>query len=499
MKKIYCTLLSVALLAGALTSCSDDFLDGVQDDRISDIQLEGNDEVARSFLMGAYQILFAPGWGTLQMSHDDFGLRALMLATDLMADDIATFNGGWFFEFDYANMFRLLNFRRPNSTWRQFYAIIRATNQTLEILRGVENPTDEQNRLMGEALALRGYSYFLLINMFQQPYSVNKNAPGIPIMNYNDVRPGRNTVAEVYEVILSDLFEAFDLLEGKGMISPVHLSEYAVAGMLARVLSFVNDHPNQWAEVARFAGIATQGSPLMTTQAQFSAGFNDIGLAETLWGSAITVETNTFFASFFSSTDPFRPGYAGLGYPFLIASYLYNRINPQDLRYAWFTDGTAEWIGRPYADGTPRMLPRYASIKFIENRALPQFSSDYIYMRSSEFFYVKAEALFLNGDEAGARAALETVMRTRLAGYSAAGFSGQALLDEIRIQKRIDTWGGGRRLFDMKWRGEALDRTGSTNHSLTHPRQLPPNPYQWVYQIPLVEMNSNPYITENNP
>jgi hypothetical protein len=497
--KFYISLLLSAVLAGGFVSCSDDFLNGVQTNVITGSQIQEGDVVrsAQAFLDGAYTSLFNPD---LRASHDDFGLRAIHMATDLMADDMIMNRSDWFI-WDYQNDNRFVTFRRTNSTWRQLYSIIFATNNALRPLIQVENPSDAVNRAIGEARGLRAWSYFTLINLYQQPYSVSKTALGVPIYNIDILKPGRNTVGEVYELILSDLFEAYELLKGKGMSSSVNLNEFSVAGMLARVLSFVNDHPNQWTEVAKFAGIASQGSPLMATQAEFSSGFNSLSLNEVLWGSAIDAETNTFYASFFSHMDPFGIGYAGdLGTYKFVSSVLYDNMDPTDLRLAWFSDGTSDTFGRAqYADaGFQGILPLYTSIKYTEF-ARRNFTADYIFMRSSEFFYVQAEALFLAGNEAGARTTLETVMKTRIEGYSAASFTGNALLNEIRFQKRIETWGEGVRLFDMKWRGEALDRTLSSNHMGGADLEFGPNPVDFVFQIPQAEMDANDEITENNP
>ena len=486
MKKIYTTILSIAILIGGFTSCSSDFLDPESTNVISNEEIVEGDPIktANSFLNGAYKQLFDNYW---RVAHDDFSLKAIHLATDMMCEDMTVYNGGYFFSYDYQNDNRALNYRRPTSTWRQLYYIIYSANNTLRILQDIEQ-TDEAIKCKAEALGLRGYAYFVLINMYQQPYSVNKEAPGVPIYDIDDNRAGRNTVAEVYDIILSDLLESYDILEGKGMSSPTALSEYSVAGMLARVLCFINDYPSQWTEVARYAEIASKGSPLMTTATQFSSGFDSYTLNETLWASEIDAETNTYYGSFFSQIDPYNAGYAGLlGYPMCIASWLYDKINPQDMRYTWFSDGSETYN-----------LPKYASIKYTE-KGRNDFTADYIYMRSSEFYYVRAEALYLSGDTPGARNALETVMSTRLAGYSAADKSGAALLEEIRIQKRIECWAEGVRLFDMKWRGEAMDRAGSTNHELAYISKLGPNPKEWIYMIPEVEMDANDEITENNP
>ena len=49
-------------------------------------------------------------------SHDDFGLKAFQIATDMMCEDVAYQNWNWF-QFDYQIDNRMENYRRTRSTW----------------------------------------------------------------------------------------------------------------------------------------------------------------------------------------------------------------------------------------------------------------------------------------------------------------------------------------------------------------------------------------------
>ena len=482
--------LFLSFLMIGVSSCGDDFLEGNSSNIVTGTEMEEGEalENAKSYLSGCYTLLFNQDIIGLQEYHDDFSLRAIMLATDVMAEDIAMPNG-FMFDFDYENGNRGVGYRRTRTMWKQMYKIIFQANETLKILESMEDPTDEAVRMTGEAKALRGYLYFILINLYQQPYQIDKDAPGIPIYTTTEAKRGRNPVSEVYDLILSDLTSAYEILKGRGISTPVEMNEYTVAGMLARVLCFVNDYPNQWQEVAKYADSATRGKPLLDN-AGMLAGFNSISTNEVIWGSAINDETNTYYASFMSIIDPMSIGYAPMGYFLCIASELHNKIDPNDIRFQWFVD-----VPSPSANGVP--MPRGTALKFKD--VSKSLSSDYIYMRTAEMYYLKAEALYLANDQPGARAALEDVMTTRLSGYSAIDLSGDALLKEIRIQKRIEMWGDGFRLFDMKWRVEDMDRRGSTNHVQTYPLFIEANGVDWVFPIPQVEMDANIEITENNP
>ncbi len=72
------------------------------------------------------------------------------------------------------------------------------------------------------------------------------------------------------------------------------------------------------------------------------------------------------------------------------------------------------------------------------------------WMRASEMALTEAEAYYMmGGKEAEARAALTEVQSKRIPNYNCTA-SGQALLDEIRISRRMELWGEGFGFTDMK-------------------------------------------------
>ena len=112
-------------------------------------------------------------------------------------------------------------------------------------------------------------------------------------------------------------------------------------------------------------------------------------------------------------------------------------------------------------------------------------------------YFVAAEALYRAGNPAEAKTMLETVMATRVEGYTCEK-TGEALLQEIELQKRIEMWGEGRRLLDMKRRGEDLDRTKAVNHNATAPTKVAAGDKLFIYQIPQKELNANNENGEQN-
>lgn len=76
--------------------------------------------------------------------------------------------------------------------------------------------------------------------------------------------------------------------------------------------------------------------------------------------------------------------------------------------------------------------------------------------------------------------------------------SGDALVKEIRTQKRVELWGEGLAFFDMKRTNTPLERnyTGS-NHPTWGKINYPAGSPKFTFQFPQKEMNTNSNLTQN--
>ena len=105
----------MGLLALALGSCSSDYLD-TEYTRHLDAQAAG--EAA-----GRNPDVFLNGIWSWQVeyttNHDTFGLMSVLLAKDMMSEDIAVSAFHWFcYDYDFDN--REYNYRRTNQDWELF-------------------------------------------------------------------------------------------------------------------------------------------------------------------------------------------------------------------------------------------------------------------------------------------------------------------------------------------------------------------------------------------
>lgn len=127
------------------------------------------------------------------------------------------------------------------------------------------------------------------------------------------------------------------------------------------------------------------------------------------------------------------------------------------------------------------------------------------WMRAAEMALTEAEAAAMQpGGESRAKKALEAVQKVRVPGYTCTT-SGQALIDEIRIARRIELWGEGFSWFDLKrWNlpmerkawvaGDPTSGNWSTQmfgENQKMAKKLPTDNAGWVMSIPNSELRYN--------
>ena len=111
-------------------------------------------------------------------------------------------------------------------------------------------------------------------------------------------------------------------------------------------------------------------------------------------------------------------------------------------------------------------------------------------------YLLHAEAAAKTSDESGARATLKLLLEQRIPDTSYIdGLSGQALIDEIYLQTRIELWGEGKSYLAMK-RNKANIVRGS-NHLSNVGVSIPFDDNRLTFLIPQLEIQNNPFIDIN--
>jgi len=477
MKKII--ILSLSLLI--FTSCESEFLDTTPESTINDEQLASSAEANEAIINGIYSALRS--YGLSINNHEDYGHKSILAATDLMSNDMLMTKSSWYSNF-YNYQARQQTNSRSRLAWSTYYPQIKTTNV---VLAGIpEGATDDKLKaIRGQALALRGYFYFMLARMYGPTYIGNESKLCVPL--YTEVAfegKARATVAEVYTQIEADLNESVELLKEYKRKNNNAVDQSVAQAFLADVYLEMG----KYSQAAVLANAARQKYPLLTEN-EWMQGFYDVTNKDTMWGASITSAQSSFVASFFSHFDNTNEsGYAGgLGIYKNIDKNLYNLISNTDFRRNAFVS--------PTGNSTYPSLPAYANLKFID----PTIDAgDYIYLRAASMYYIEAEAYARSGNEALARKTLYDITVTRDPTYVLSTNTGNALINEIILQKRIELWGEGYAWFDMKRLGVALTRdyVGS-NHPAFGKFNIPVGDNKFIFQIPQAEIDANPLIVQN--
>jgi hypothetical protein len=484
-----------ALLLGV--SCSEDFFDVPATKNLtaeaSEKAAEDPSKVA-SFIDGAYNTLvqydLAESGG-----HDGFGYMAILHAADMMSGDIvmATMISRWFRD-DYPLLSHESTYRRTSIIWTYFYTTIAAANNVLSIT-SADSDSKDILALRGQALALRAFSYFYLVQLYQHVYPVVNNEvddlPGVPLYYAGNEGKksitGRAGVKTILAQIEEDLTIAVDNLKGWSRSTKNQIDYNVANGLLARYYLLAQ----KWDKAIAAAQEARNGYSIMSATDIYD-GFLNINNAEWLWGFDITAETTTLYGSFFSHISNPTGGYAGLGYlTRLVDANLYASIPATDARKKWFQDATGS-IVVPHDNASTTWNIPLAPLKFGTDGA---FTQDYLYMRASELVLIEAEALAHTSGTQAAALLKNELLSKRDPSWNQSSVT----VEEVWQQRRIELWGEGFATFDLKRLDKGTDRTyAGTNHYSTAQIKVAARDKRWIFQLPLSEILENPEIAETD-
>ena len=470
-------------------------------------------EAAYDSLVIIYEQMYSSGWTVTGNTHQSFGITSYALCADFMGEDhvMAQMGSGWFWYdaiFDVKKRYTSTAWRSYD-LWTAYYKWITICNN---IIAAKDNMTGEEKYVkntVGQAYAIRAYSYFMLSQFFARTLIGHENDPCVPIYTeprtFGDKGNPRSTNAEVYALIDEDIDKASELLKGLERRAYWHYEKlfinYAVAQAIKARICMVE---NKWADAKEAAHNAINNSNCEVLPVSSFIGMNRVNSDQknVMWGALIHENEVGMLASLFDHMD-FENGTYGSKAPKCINKELYEKMNSTDTRRAW-------WVSGIIGNGLLQEKFKY----YDKSRWL----GDYVFMRIEEMYLTAAEAECRLGEEDAAKEDLLAVMSKRDASYSnsktgtALGKTSEvvnetgSLLEEILIQRRIELWGEYGRMFDLKrlkqgfvrttamgWPSEALASNVSTQD---------PESYYNVLTIPQSEFDTNESLnaeTDQNP
>ncbi|WP_308777756.1 RagB/SusD family nutrient uptake outer membrane protein [uncultured Bacteroides sp.] len=459
-----------------LCSGCDDMLDTKSKTLLSQSQIQ-TESGCESMLLGVYDLMQEP----------EFYGRDILTVPEVLADNSRLS--------PVASRYKGQEDNRIGShldIWVESYEIIALLNEVIEYAEKLPE-TSKAKAILGESYALRGLTYFNLARVYgrEPKHLVDGFDLCVPLILKaffydggpmdEDVYPKRATVDQVWEQIETDLNNGFELLSGNDEgLMPKRMSSLAAKAILSRVFLY----ESKWNECVEAADYVMKNAPFGVYDGTYTDIFSKG--EENLFYLVFTNSENLGSSSL-QSVNGMAPsevddeGYdigKGVGDADLcVAEELVALFDQEkDVRFkilrkakingskVWWTTKFSGWQGAFGLDNVP-------------------------IIRMSEVLLNRAEAESELGNDNSALADVNELRTKR--GLDPVTLSGEDLLNEVLLQRRLELAQEGHRFFDLKRRGQ--DITKPAGRTL-----VPYTDFRVVARISETQMDANKNLV-NNP
>ena len=347
-----------------------------------------------------------------------------------------------------------------NDTYEHYYRGIMGCNVVLEQLDKVRGDDADKGNVRGQALAMRSFFYFMLVNLYGQPYNAAgvdiTTSPGVELILssvVHDAYPKRASVAQIYQQVEADLLEALPLMVQYGTNNnKFKVTELFVYTLLSRMYLYEEN----WAAAQKYATLALLRNSSLVKLANITIPYYDFTAPATGVYSLNSVETIWLgYGDQLEYGHLVTPAYGLPAFcisPDLQNKYEYdanNTTNRGDLRLRFYYT----WNYQDYNWDVPAIIAGC--------RTAVEYNGAVKGMRVAELYLNRAESIIQqylkNGDETLRQAALADLnylrsyrYDTRNVAYVPVDYSGQALLDFCRDERRRELSFEDHRWFDLR-------------------------------------------------
>lgn len=502
MRKINFIVVIIASIF--LTSCNEDFLDNKPTSFISNEDLGAtaliNPSIVEGNLRGIYNQMVTAYIGGTE-SQEDFGHKSFDLMSDLLSSDLAQVGAR------YNRFVSLANYQwtidqtvsLPNYTaWRFYYRLINSANLIIDANGGndIIPESDEVKGVIGQAKTIRAFAYFYLTQYFAIKYDA---AAEILPLYINPGMPGqpKSTMGDVYTQIIADLDSSISFMDGYARPNKASINQNVAKGLLAYVYASMGQSDTNIKAKNLADEVINSGEFTMMNASEVTGGFTALSTPGWMWGFDLTVANDIGLVGWHGFMDYYSYSYQAVGNFRGIDDALYAQINANDIRKNQFGDpSNGGWVA-----GASPLIPanKFYNLEKVHFGQNPM-TDDYVYMRVSEMYLLSAEMSAVEGDDASAKMRLKEVLAKRFnssAGYAYVdALSGQALIDEVVFNTKVEFIGEGKSYLLMKRR--KLSNTRGTNHLNRAGQTIDYDDPMVTFSIHQRELTDNPNITEGN-
>ncbi len=403
-------------------------------------------------------------------------------------------------EFEYDGLNKKINAEASGTAYAGFYNKIMGCNVVLNYIDDAVGPQPERDLIKAQALGLRALYYFWLVNYYGEPYNLNKEAQGVPMVVDSDINEEEitpSTVAEVYEdIIVPDLVEAIRLqaeLREAGELPALpdnrELNERAMKILLSRVYLYMERYDDCIDQVDEAIVL---GARLLDMTGRTNPG--DTLLLNPNGGVAYyaTIARQNVEVEWIYGTSSTRQNQA------------FSTGRAPEFQAIW-TDKVNDKRFSVYKLAIPAQAqPGAALNSLLIAPGKPNSTNGYgMAIRTAEAYLNRAEAYALKGVDGPAMSDLNTLRRNRIKNYSDENLAGEALMDAIKTERRKELCFEGHRWFDLRRWLKYEDASFEIRHIYRETPNvdvvytLPKGDPAWTLPFPQSVLESNRRIVQN--
>lgn len=398
--------------------------------------------------------------------------------------------------------------------WYYYYMLIGNANAIILNIDDAKGAEAERQFIKAQALSFRAYSYMMLLQIYSVRWSDSNNGSADGVVLRLDTSTDEmplSTMADCYKQIYDDLDEAIRLYTESGL-APDSKDNYSPnIDMAYATYARAALNRQDYATALDKAVKARENHPLMSND-EYKSGFNTPN-KEWIWSCYGSADETLFYYSYFANMAYNSSASMVRNYPRCINKDVYDRIPETDIRRGMFLD-PKDYSYTKSTGVAGKELTAYARTLY---PAIYSTAKVYAYMqfkvssttqpgvghlnnfRSAEMYLIEAEANYFLKNEKAAQASLNALTKDsgRDKEYNCTA-TGTALLDEIKLYRKIELFGEGFNWFDLKRWGDTLNRT-STEKGGNYITALavsygPQERNNWTWVIPSRETDYNKLI-----
>lgn len=499
------------LAALSFTACSD-FL---EPDSESEFVPEDATSLNELLLGEAYQRNDMEGFNIfLGLLDDDIEAAPYQVPNDGFDGNLFLASFSW-----QPDMFKMMEEAGAGhiNVYESYYEVILGANAVLDYIPNVKDTEENINKVKAQALALRGFYYLNLVNIFGQPYSYNPEALGVPLKLNSGIEESedylkRKTVAEVYEQILADLHTAeeiyLSLPQGEQWSDNYRTSLPMVQLTLSRTYLYMEN----WEKAAHYAKLVMENPNFKLEDLNSIPlnGKNDAGETVRTYMVYPTYSSSETIWPYGNVLDMFEWTYEGANSTnsttgnkmhayFQASEELLNTYVDYDLRLS-------RYIVRAPKGSSGELMPMaFGKVNVGTSYYLPQNAVGIFgrCMRLSEAYlnYAEAKAMIGGEGQAEATSALNTLRSKRFdpEDYEDEEFATQEeLINFVRDERRRELCFEGHRWFDLRrWGMPSFTHKWHDNADNTSTFRIEENDLLYTIPIPEEALQMNSSLVQN--